>query len=89
MYTRFYRNVLNGNTFVENVNSWNFVYSNTGLMGVNISCRNGKLKPGVHFVLDELVDVAKFMNDVEFERAKNQLKASVFMSLEERSAHNI
>lgn len=87
MYSRLYRHVLSGNDYIENVSAFNQAYHDTGLFGVYLTVRHGKMLKALQDLCGELLTVAYEINDEEFARAKNQLKSSIFMSLEARGIH--
>jgi hypothetical protein len=98
MYSRFYRGVLNGNAYVEAVQSSVSAYWETGLFSCHVTTSRGSAQEALEILASELLDVASHINAVEFERARldqyckiyfqncfrNQLKSSIFMNLEVR-----
>lgn len=85
MYTRLYRNILNGHSFVESAQSFHVVYSDTGLFGIHGEVDHGYITNMLEALCVELIDICFNLKDVELDRAKNQLKTSLFYSLESRS----
>jgi processing peptidase subunit alpha len=85
MYSRIYRNVLNGNAYVESANAFTSSYKELGLFGVYATVEHAKINEVLECILQELTNVAEELEEEEFLRAKNQLKSSIFMALESRS----
>jgi len=86
MYSRFYRNVLNGNGFVESAHSVLLSYIDSGIFGVHLTATEGRVNDVIDLSAEELLSVAKDLSEEELLRAKNQLKSSIFMTLEQRAA---
>ncbi|ORX45487.1 LuxS/MPP-like metallohydrolase [Hesseltinella vesiculosa] len=90
MYSRLFTNVLNQYYWVESCQSFNHCYTDSGLFGIAGSCPPEYASAMVEVICRELDmvsrnDVGSFtVNEVELNRAKNQLKSSLLMNLESR-----
>jgi processing peptidase subunit alpha len=84
MYTRLYTQVLNRNGWIENCNVINHSYSDVGLFGITCSVPTDEATHHhvPHVVCDQIVHCTQQCTQVELDRAKNQLKSSLLMSLE-------
>jgi len=85
MYSRLYRNLLNGYGFVEAAQSFSASYKEKGLFGIYTSVDHGSLLDGLEVMCLELVSVIHNVSIEEFQRAQNQLKSSILMGLETRA----
>ncbi|KAK0646066.1 mitochondrial processing peptidase alpha subunit-like protein [Cercophora newfieldiana] len=89
MYSRLYTDVLNRHAWVESCVAFNHSYTDSGLFGIAASCVPGH---AVHMLevmcreLHHLADTSVWhaLNEVEVNRAKNQLRSSLLMNLESR-----
>ncbi|KAF7729150.1 Mitochondrial-processing peptidase subunit alpha [Apophysomyces ossiformis] len=90
MYSRLFTNVLNQHYWVESCQSFNHCYRDSGLFGISGSCMPNAVNHLVDVICRELDLVARddmgnrSVNDIELNRAKNQLKSSLLMNLESR-----
>ncbi|KAH8553276.1 Metalloenzyme, LuxS/M16 peptidase-like protein [Umbelopsis sp. PMI_123] len=90
MYSRLFTNVLNQHYWVESCTAFNHCYTDSGLFGIAASCRPEYTNVLLEVVCRELDLVARQdvghlgVNQVELNRAKNQLKSSLLMNLESR-----
>lgn len=88
MYSRSYTRILNQYGFVESCKSFIHNFQDSGLFGVNLSCipqGNRVMGELISYELNLLMshDIGKGgISDQEFNRAKNQLKSSLYMNLE-------
>ncbi|KAI8855287.1 Metalloenzyme, LuxS/M16 peptidase-like protein [Chytridium lagenaria] len=78
MYTRLYTQVLNRFGWVESCNMLSFPYIDTGLFGITASV------PPSFQTHEHVAHILCFTRE-ELDRAKNQLKSNLLMSLESRS----
>eukprot|EP00027_Filamoeba_sp_ATCC50430_P019557 CAMPEP_0168540898 /NCGR_PEP_ID=MMETSP0413-20121227/524_1 /TAXON_ID=136452 /ORGANISM="Filamoeba nolandi, Strain NC-AS-23-1" /LENGTH=527 /DNA_ID=CAMNT_0008570667 /DNA_START=196 /DNA_END=1779 /DNA_ORIENTATION=- len=85
MYSRLYRNVLNGYAFVEQAMAFTTIYDPVGLIGIHASVTHQHLYNIIEALVVELNDITHNTSEEEFIRAKNQLKSSLFMNLESRA----
>ncbi|KAI9207536.1 Metalloenzyme, LuxS/M16 peptidase-like protein [Polychytrium aggregatum] len=86
MYTRLYTQVLNRYHWVENCNTVNYSYADTGLFGIAAA-----VPPFVEahrailpIICDQMVRMTMDIGREELSRAKNQLKSNLLMNLEMR-----
>ncbi|KAJ3342928.1 Mitochondrial-processing peptidase subunit alpha [Gonapodya sp. JEL0774] len=87
MYSRLYTQVLNRHHWVESCQCFNFPYSDSGLFGISASVRpdsagHSRVLP---VLAEQLASVADRIDKSSLERAKNQLRSNLLMSLESRS----
>ncbi|CAL9729737.1 mitochondrial-processing peptidase subunit alpha [Monosporozyma unispora] len=88
MYSRNYTHVLNQYYFIENCQSFNHSYSDSGLFGISISCIPDAAKQAVEIIAIQFYNL--FANEhlpltlEEVNRAKTQLKSSLLMNLESK-----
>ncbi|CAL9734568.1 mitochondrial-processing peptidase subunit alpha [Monosporozyma servazzii] len=88
MYSRNYTHVLNQYYFIENCQSFNHSYSDSGLFGISISCVPDAAKQAVEIIAIQFYNL--FANEHlplthdEVNRAKTQLKSSLLMNLESK-----
>jgi len=85
MYTRLYENVLNQHAFVESVNSFLEIYSDSGIFGLSGFSTPDNAEPLVYSLVKAAHDMAGPVQEVELKRAKNRLKSSVWMQLEQKT----
>lgn len=87
MYSRLYRNVLNGYASVENVQSFTSNFTDTGIFGIHGQTRsnNNSLAELQSVIIVEMLDVLHNMEEEEFRRAQNQAKSAILMALESRT----
>jgi len=87
MYSRLYRNVLNGYASVESVQSFTSNFSDTGIFGVHGTCqkKDASLNHIQAAITEELVDVVHNLKPEEYQRAQNQAKSTILMALESRT----
>jgi len=84
MYTRLYLNVLNNYKYVESVTSFNCVFSDTALFGMYGTTTPENASQLTSILVSEAQKMAGPVEAGELDRAKNQLKSSVLMQLENR-----
>lgn len=88
MYSRSYTRILNQYGFVESCKSFIHNYQDSGLFGVSLACIPQGARVMAELVSYELNllmsnDIGKGgISQQEFDRAKNQLKSSLYMNLE-------
>jgi processing peptidase subunit alpha len=84
MYTRLYTQVLNRNGWIESCNVINHSYSDVGLFGIHCSVPTDESTHHhlPHVICDQIIHCTQQCTQVELDRAKNQLKSSLLMSLE-------
>jgi processing peptidase subunit alpha len=89
MYSRLYTNVLNQHGWVESCVAFNHSYTDSGLFGIASSCAPSHVAQMLEVMCRELKSLGDetgyaALNDVEVQRAKNQLRSSLLMNLESR-----
>jgi processing peptidase subunit alpha len=85
MYSRLFTNVLNRFHWVETVVASHTCYRDAGLFSIQMAAPQQALNAVLDIVGYEIRRVLeKPINDVELERAKNQLRSSLFMNLESK-----
>lgn len=89
MYSRLYTNVLNQHGFVESCTAFNHSYTDSGLFGISASCFPGHTSAMLDVMCQQLHSLTldtgfARLQDIEVERAKNQLRSSLLMNLESR-----
>ncbi|KAI4937455.1 uncharacterized protein J4E92_002186 [Alternaria infectoria] len=89
MYSRLYTNVLNQHGWVESCVAFNHSYTDSGLFGIASSCAPSHVTQMLEVMCRELKSIGDetgyaALNDVEVQRAKNQLRSSLLMNLESR-----
>lgn len=89
MYSRLYTNVLNLHAWVESCVAFNHSYTDSGLFGIAASCAPGHAAHMLQVMCRELQSLThtggfRALNEVEVNRAKNQLRSSLLMNLESR-----
>lgn len=83
MCSRLYTNVLNQYGWVENVQSFDSIFTDTALFGINAICGPSHAGNMVDVLCKELLGMAR-VGAEELERAKAQLKVGLLMQLESR-----
>lgn len=83
MCSRLYTNVLNQYGWVDNVQSFDSIFSDTALFGINAMCGPSMGAEMVDVLCSEFIKMAKVGTE-ELERAKEQLKVGLLMQLESR-----
>ncbi|KAB2108413.1 Mitochondrial-processing peptidase subunit alpha [Alternaria gaisen] len=89
MYSRLYTNVLNQHGWVESCVAFNHSYTDSGLFGIASSCAPSHVAQMLEVMCRELKSLGDetgyaALNEVEVQRAKNQLRSSLLMNLESR-----
>lgn len=84
MCSRLYTNVLNQYGWVDNVQSFDSIFTDTGLFGINATCGPSHAGNMVDVLCTELLGMAR-VGAEELERAKAQLKVGLLMQLESRA----
>ncbi|KAL1510788.1 hypothetical protein AB1Y20_007074 [Prymnesium parvum] len=84
MYTRLYQNILNQHGYVQEASVFNAFYKETGLFGIYGAAPPEAMGILVSAVCDEFKKLSAAITDEELSRAKNQLKSSLLMNLEQR-----
>lgn len=89
MYSRLYTNVLNQHGWVESCVSFNNSYTDSGIFGISASCEPRQAKQMLEVMCRELQNLTletgfSALQEVEVNRAKNQLRSSLLMNLESR-----
>ncbi|KXS19583.1 LuxS/MPP-like metallohydrolase [Gonapodya prolifera JEL478] len=87
MYSRLYTQVLNRHHWVESCQCFNFPYSDSGLFGISASVRpdtsgHSRVLP---VLAEQIATIAERVDVTALERAKNQLRSNLLMSLESRA----
>ena len=85
MYSRLYLNVLNQHGWVESIQAQMFAYVDSALFGFTATTEPGNARALLGVMTTELRRLLVPVHTVELTRAKNQLKASMFMHLESRA----
>lgn len=89
MYSRLYTNVLNQYGWVESCVAFNNSYTDSGIFGISASCEPRHAKQMLDVMCRELQNLTletgfSSLQQVEVNRAKNQLRSSLLMNLESR-----
>ncbi|KAL7627090.1 Mitochondrial-processing peptidase subunit alpha [Parahypoxylon ruwenzoriense] len=89
MYSRLYTGVLNQHAWVESCIAFNHSYTDSGLFGISAQCAPNQTYHMLDVMCQELraltMDTGfSRLNEVEVNRAKNQLRSSLLMNLESR-----
>lgn len=89
MYSRLYTNVLNQHAWVESCVAFNHSYTDSGLFGISAQCAPSHTQQMLDTMCQQLraltIDTGfAALNQVEVNRAKNQLRSSLLMNLESR-----
>lgn len=89
MYSRLFTNVLNQHHWVESCVAFNHSYTDSGLFGISASCVPGHTSAMLDVICQELRALTletgySRLQQVEVDRAKNQLRSSLLMNLESR-----
>ena len=85
MYSRLYHHILNKYEWVESANSFNSIFSDSGLFGIYATTQPSKAKQLVDALTKELLAMPGPIEAQELKRAKAQLQSVVFMGLESRA----
>lgn len=84
MYARLYKDVLSQGVYWS-CQSFHYPYKNESLFGVNASCEPHFLSLAIELVMQEFVKLRwQSISEIELARAKNQLKMTTFMKLEQK-----
>lgn len=86
MSSRLFQEVREKRGLAYSVYSFTSTYVDGGLFGVYAGCGAAQARELVGVISDEIVKVADGVDEQELERARNQLKAGLLMSLESSSA---
>ncbi|GBB90240.1 hypothetical protein RclHR1_17110004 [Rhizophagus clarus] len=88
MYSRLFTNVLNQYSWMESCLCFNHCYTDSGLFGISASCRPEYNQHIFDVIAQQFDSVTSLehggVTQLEFSRAKNQLKSSLLMNLESR-----
>jgi processing peptidase subunit alpha len=86
MYSRLYTRVLNRYHWVENCQMFNFAYTDTGLFGISAAVPSERGAHGrvLNVLCDQLLAMTDRIGKDELQRAKNQLRSNLLMSLESK-----
>jgi processing peptidase subunit alpha len=87
MYTRLYTQVLNRNGWIESCNVVNHSHTDNGVFGITAAVPSDQATHHhvAQVVCDQLLLCTTTCRPEELDRAKNQLKSSLLMSLESKS----
>ena len=83
MYSRVYQNIL-CYPYVESASTFHLPYTDTGLFGIWITGKQDYLSQLLELSVHAAVEMTRIEPE-EFERARNQLKSSLFSNLESRT----
>ncbi|CDJ37319.1 mitochondrial-processing peptidase alpha subunit, putative [Eimeria tenella] len=83
MYTRLYLNVLNKYDWVESAMAFNTQYTDTGLFGLYMLANPNKASSAVKVMAEQFAGMTRVTAE-ELQRAKNSIKSSIYMNLENR-----
>jgi len=86
MYSRLYNNILNKHDWVESATCFNSIFSDTALFGLYGNSLPNKSKDLVEELAKEALKMSGPVETAELNRAKTQLKSTVFFQLESRTA---
>jgi len=84
MYSRLYRHVLNQHHFFESATCFNSIFNDSALFGVYGTTTPEHSVEMTEVLVTELLRMQSAVAPEELERAKNQLKSSVYYQLENR-----
>ncbi|KAK7202862.1 Metalloenzyme, LuxS/M16 peptidase-like protein [Myxozyma melibiosi] len=88
MYSRLYTGVLNRYAFIENCQSFNHVYSDSGVFGISVACLPSYAKMVPQIICGQLgylmSSFAGGLTQTDVTRAKNQLRSTMLMTLESK-----
>ncbi|KAF2106239.1 mitochondrial-processing peptidase-like protein subunit alpha [Lophiotrema nucula] len=89
MYSRLYTNILNQHGWVESCIAFNHSYTDSGLFGIAASCSPAMVAQMLEVMCRELNNLGQetgfgALQELEVQRAKNQLRSSLLMNLESR-----
>jgi len=85
MYSRLYVNVLNAHGWIDSIQAQMFAYSDSALFGLTGTTAPTHARALLDVFTTELRRLLVPVHPYELARAKNQLKASMFMHLESRA----
>jgi processing peptidase subunit alpha len=84
MFTRIYRNVLNGNPWVIHSRCDVHTYDDAGIFTISGTCQGHDAPSLANLLVNETKAMTKLVSDTELSRAKNMLKSSILLALESR-----
>lgn len=86
MYTRLYTQVLNQNGWIESCNVINHSHRDSGLFGITASVPSDEATHHhlPHVICDQIMNTTTDCTQIELERARNQLKSNLLMTLESK-----
>ncbi|XP_028806491.1 mitochondrial-processing peptidase subunit alpha [Neltuma alba] len=86
MYSRLYLRVLNKYPQVHSISSFNNIYNNTGIFGVQVTTESDFASEAIDIAVNELLAVATpgKVDQVQLDRAKQATKSAILMNLESR-----
>eukprot|EP00743_Colponemidia_sp_Colp-15_P001325 GILK01001452.1.p1 GENE.GILK01001452.1~~GILK01001452.1.p1 ORF type:complete len:518 (-),score=76.55 GILK01001452.1:181-1533(-) len=84
MYSRNYLNALNKHAWLDSCTQFNAFYNDSGLFGIHGSAPHDKGAELTDVLVQQLKGMTSTLDAQELNRAKNQLKSSVFYNLESR-----
>ena len=85
LYTRLYKNVLNKHHWIDSITSYNASNADAGLIGIYATAPAKSVATLTDVMASEILDIANTVPTAdEVQRAKMQLKSSIFMNLENR-----
>jgi processing peptidase subunit alpha len=82
MYSRLYENVLSRHGWVQSANGFADICNDSGLFGITGTASARDAPRLVEVLVKEAAAMAGPVDDIELQRAKNQLKSTVMMQLE-------
>lgn len=80
LYSRLYQNILNSYSWVEHIQTNNYVYTDSGLFVFNASCYANEANKMIDILAKEAHKMTSSINIDELQRAKNQLKLNLLMN---------
>jgi processing peptidase subunit alpha len=83
MYSRIFLNILNQYHWAESALSYNLSYIDSGLFGISGASIPNQADSLLRVFAYELLKMSENIDVLEFNRAKNQLKSSLMMNLEQ------
>jgi predicted Zn-dependent peptidase len=86
MSSRLFEEVREKRGLAYSIHTFNSVYTDTGLFGVYAGTEAKDSQEVIRIILDEIEKTTKHIHDDEILRAKNQVKSSVLMNLENLSS---
>eukprot|EP00457_Paulinella_chromatophora_P004427 gb/GEZN01004439.1/.p1 GENE.gb/GEZN01004439.1/~~gb/GEZN01004439.1/.p1 ORF type:complete len:502 (+),score=75.47 gb/GEZN01004439.1/:265-1770(+) len=87
MYSRLMENVLNRYAWVEQADTIANIYDDSGLFGLRATARAENAADLVSVLVGEARGMTSKITDEELKRAKNLLKSSIFIQLEQSRLH--